>query len=89
MTHPPALDLVDRAVNAGWVARITPGISTGEDPYVTVDGANRETRAKFTVTWHTRKTGTYRLSGCMLQGETGGWRDTSLKAVKAAIEETP
>lgn len=89
-THPAAADLLLQAANAGWSALIRQTKDTGGNPYVTVEGRRPDgSLAGFTVTWHTRKTGTYRLFTCLHRGDTGGWRDASLKAVKAAIEETP
>jgi len=83
-----ALDLAFKAAEAGWGVAFKPGADSGGSKFVEVKGfmpgtGDRSDR-KFTVTWHTRDTGTYRLFSCLI---SDGWtRAVTLKKLHEFIE---
>jgi hypothetical protein len=74
-----ARDLVNAAMEAGWSVAYKPGVDTGFSPFVTVE-AMRE-GGYFSVTWHTRATGTYRLFNCSFGETRYKAHDVSLKRI--------
>lgn len=74
--------LLTAAIDAGRSVAWAPGRDSGADPYVTVkvivDGE------PVVVTWHTRDTGTYRLSSATY-GSGLRVRDITLKRARALI----
>lgn len=88
--HTAARDLLLLSAEAGWHTRISFGEDTGGSPFVSVQGANAnpDLPAQFYVTWHTRKTGTYRLFTCMAGTSRARLADRSLKHVKSLIQDT-
>lgn len=79
-----ARDFMNLAIDHGWAASYEPGIDTGGARYVTVTAARRGGEA-VRATWHTRNTGTYRLTSCIAKGGTRGWYDLPLTAARSLV----
>jgi len=79
-----ARHLVSELIDGGWSFAIKHGQDTGLHPYFTVEGI-KENR-KLMVTWHTRTTGTYRMSSCMGRGDSGGLRDRTLNEALSLVK---
>jgi len=75
--HPAARELLLCAVDHGWSATLEHGIDTGENPCVIVTARRELSPYQVRVTWHTRKTGTYRLFSATA-GRNLGTRDVTL-----------
>ena len=77
-----ATELLMLASWHGWAVAYVPGVDTGGNPFVTVQG--QRDGVPFDATWHTRPTGgkSYRLTNC-----THARRTVSLSRLKEAIEE--
>ncbi len=58
-----AVAVVDDAKAAGWLTRVTHQTDNSGMPFVTVEVGNPDTHETFTMSWHTRKNGTYQLFG--------------------------
>lgn len=71
------------AIEHGWAVQAVPGTDTGNSPFVTVLAIRDSERLE--LTWHTRNTGTYRLSSA-IRGGGNGARDVTLTKAKATIE---
>lgn len=74
------------AVAKGWTAGWMEGEDNGGNPFITLHMGKRE-GAYYTITWHTRDTGTYRLFSKMVRRVPGAsWTDApSLKAIRSAL----
>lgn len=83
--HRASRDLLDLALDHGWSASYQRLQDTGSDPYVTVTARRGE--CEVVVTWHTRNTGTYRLSSCMTATNRGerNHRDSSLRMARELL----
>lgn len=78
-----AAQLAALAIEHGWAVQAKPGTDTGNSPFVTVLAIRRDERLE--LTWHTRNTGTYRLSSA-IKGRGSGVRDVTLAKAKQQIE---
>jgi hypothetical protein len=56
-----AQSLLDLATSKGWLTACVYDSDSGGSPFVQVALHHPETHEQFTMTWHTRATGTYRL----------------------------
>jgi hypothetical protein len=84
--HPAAREFLLRAIDSGWSASLVHGSDTGANPFVTVTAQRAAAPYRVRVTWHTRETGTYRLSSAMV-GQHRGLRDVSLTKARDALAE--
>jgi hypothetical protein len=83
--HPAARELLLIAIDNGWSASLVHGNDTGANPFVTVTAQRIIAEPyRVVVTWHTRETGTYRLSSAMV-GQHRGLRDVSLTKAREAL----
>lgn len=83
MTPTAAATFAALAIEHGWAVQAVPDTDTGNAPFITVL-AIRDTE-RLELTWHTRNTGTYRLSSA-IRGRGNGARDVTLTKARALIE---
>lgn len=75
---------------AGWSYAVGHGRDTGGALFTTVKGAPFwDTYTQVQATWHSRNTGTLRLSSCMARQMYRDWHDVSLKAARALVTPEP
>lgn len=84
--HPAARELLLLAIDNGWSAGLKHQTDSAQNPYVTVTAVRPEQPKRVEVTWHTRKTGTYRLFTCLV-GAGVSAHDTTLQGARQALEE--
>lgn len=79
---PAALRRLQRAgAAAGWLTRVTGGVDSAGDRYLTVDALSRDEERAVRVTWHSRPTGgqSLRLFSAMLREPYRGWYHLTVK----------
>ena len=78
--------LADAANTTGWVTGWVEGKDNGDNPFFTLH-IGKKGGAYYTLTWHTRGTGTYRLFSKLYRPEPGAnWVDAaSIKFITAAL----
>ena len=80
-----ARDLLEHAIAHGWTVAWQPDEDSGGAPFVTIravrDGGNVDIR----VTWHTRNTGTYRMTSAISRGGARGWHDITLTRARQLL----
>lgn len=84
--HAASREFLTLALDHGWSASYVHDEDTAGNPHITVTARGDKGEA-VRVTWHTRKTGTYRLFNVLTRGPVGGWRDGTLTSAKAHIKE--
>ena len=84
--HATSREFLTLALDHGWSASYVHGEDTAGNPHITVTARGDKGEA-VRVTWHTRKTGTYRLFNVLTRGPVGGWRDGTLTSAKVHIKE--
>lgn len=71
------------AITHGWSVQGKHETDTGNSPFITILAIRGTERLE--LTWHTRNTGTYRLSSA-IRGRGNGARDVTLTKARALIE---
>lgn len=84
-----AVGLINTAALSGWVTGWVWDQDMSGSPFVKVHVGDRETGEVFVICWHSRDTGTLRLSSTLHQEQAGhAWADgPSVKAVIHRIRE--
>lgn len=82
-----ARQFLNEALDQGWSGIYQTGADTGGSPYVTVTVALLH-GPELRLTWHTRGTGTYRLTSALRKTPTRAWHDITLREARATLTES-
>ena len=82
-----AYKLAEVAMRNGWAVLFRPGRDTGMNEFVTVEGSREKdaTPQYFSITWHTRDFGTFRIFG---PPQLGKWKHNARKSTFTEIFAT-
>lgn len=84
-----ARDLLELAIAHDWTVAWQPDEDSGGAPFVTVRAIADRGAVDIRVTWHTRNTGTYRMTSAISRGGARGWHDITLAQARELIAGGP